>query len=174
MYTAFFQQKGQGFQHHSMFYLMTSLSIIRYIYVTNDVHVVDMLQINLLLRSICFQPRSVCSNLGQFVSNLGQFVPTQVNVFQPRSIWSNLGQFDFFFAFAFGTFDLLFILLLVFISTLLTSPTIPPLLTQHRKLYSFYLNAYLGNHRPLVFLWIHVLMPYLLAMQTWMQVTLFF
>ena len=27
-----------------------------------------MLQVNLFLRSICFQPRSICSNLGQFVS----------------------------------------------------------------------------------------------------------
>ena len=40
---------------------------------------VYMLQVNLFLRSICF--------------NLGQFVPTLVNLFQPRSVCSNLGQF---------------------------------------------------------------------------------
>ena len=64
------------------------------------------------------------------------------NLFQPRSICV-------FFAFAanqkntFGTFDLLFILLFLFISTLLTSPAIPSLLSQHPSPYSFYLNAYM-------------------------------
>ena len=67
-----------------------------------------------------------------------------------RSICSNLGQFDFvFFCFCgkpkniFGTFDLLFILPLLSISTLHTSPTIPSLLSQHPSPYSFYLNAYM-------------------------------
>ena len=74
-------------------------------------------------------------------------------MFQPRSICSNLGQFDFFCFCGkqkniFGTFDLLFILLLLFISTLLTSPTIPSLLSQHPNLYSFYLNAFLGSLEP--------------------------
>ena len=50
----------------------------------------------------------------------------------------------------FGTFDLLFILLL-FISTLLTSSTILSLLSQHPNLYSFYLNAYLGSLEPQTF-----------------------
>ena len=91
----------------------------------------------------------VKSNLRSICSNLGQFVSTQVNLFQPRSICFDLGQFDFVFVFAankkniFGTFDLLFILLLLFISTLLTSPTIPSLLSQHPSPYSFYLNAYM-------------------------------
>ena len=43
----------------------------------------------------------------------------------------------------FGTFDLLFIFLLLFISTLLSSPTIPSLLSQHPSTYSFHLNAYM-------------------------------
>ena len=43
----------------------------------------------------------------------------------------------------FGTFELLFILLLLFISTLFTSPTITSLLSQHPSPYSFYLNAYM-------------------------------
>ena len=51
----------------------------------------------------------------------------------------------------FGTFDLLFILPLLFISTLLISPTIPSLLSQHPNLYSFYLNAYLGSLEPQTF-----------------------
>ena len=67
---------------------------------------------------------------------------------QPRSICFNLGQFDFFYFCGkqkniFGAFDLLFILLLLFISTLLTSPTIPSLPSQHLSPYSFYLNAYM-------------------------------
>ena len=87
-----------------------------------------------------FQPRSICFNLGQFVS-------TQVYLLQPKSICFNLGQFDFFVFAAnkrniFGTFDLLFIFLLLFISTLLTSPTIPSLLSQHPSPYSFYPKAY--------------------------------
>ena len=64
-----------------------------------------------------------------------------------RSICSNLGQFEFFCFCGkqniFGTFDLLFILLLLFISTLLTSPTIPSQLFQHPNPYSFYLSAYM-------------------------------
>ena len=52
-----------------------------------------------------------------------------------------------------GTFDLLFILLLLFIFTLLTSPTIPSLLSQHRSLYSFnmYLNDYFVSLEPQTF-----------------------
>ena len=42
-------------------------------------------------------------------------------------------------------------LLLLFISTLLTSPTIPSLLSQHPNLYSFYLNAYRGSLKPQTF-----------------------
>ena len=68
-------------------------------------------------------------------------------MFQPRSVCSNLDQFDFCFCGKqkniSGTFDLLFILLLLFISTLLISPTIPSLLSQHPSPYSFYLNAYM-------------------------------
>ena len=65
-----------------------------------------------------------------------------------RSICFNLGQFDFFCFCGkqknnFGTFNVLFIPLLHFIFTLLTSPTIPSLLPQHPSPYSFYLNAYL-------------------------------
>ena len=64
-------------------------------------HVITcMLQVNLFLRSICFQPRSVCSNLGQFVS-------TQVSLFQPKSICFNLGQLVFYlgqFVFNLGQF----------------------------------------------------------------------
>ena len=61
-------------------------------------------------------------------------------MFKPRSICFNLGQFDFLLLLQqtkniFGTFNLLFILLR-FISTLLTSPTIPPLLSQHPSPYS--------------------------------------
>ena len=129
--------------------------------------VMYMLQVNLFLRSIC--------------SNLGQFVSTWVNLFQPRSICFNLGQFDFFCFCGkqkniFGTFDLLFILLLLFISTLLTSPTIPSLLFQHPNLYSFYLNAYLGSLEPQTFGFPldSCLMPYQWAMQNWMQVPLYF
>ena len=91
----------------------------------------------------------VKSNLRSICSNLGQFVSTEVNLFQPRSICFDLGQFDFFLFLRqtkkniFGTFDLLFILLLLFISTLLTSPIIPSLLSQHPSPYSFYLNAYM-------------------------------
>ena len=72
-------------------------------------YMVDMLQVKSNLRSIC--------------SNLGQFVSTWVNLLQPRSICLIIGQFDFFLLFLrqtkniFGTFDLLFILLLLFIST---------------------------------------------------------
>ena len=107
-------------------------------------------QVNLFQhRSICskqgqFVPRSICSNI-----HVGQFVPTKVNLFQLRSVCFSLGQFDFFFVFAankknvLGTFDLLFIPLLLFISTLLTSPAIPSLLSQHPSPYSFCLNAYL-------------------------------
>ena len=51
----------------------------------------------------------------------------------------------------FGTFDLLSILLLLFISTLLSSPTIPSLLSQHPSPYSFYLNAYLVSLEPQTF-----------------------
>ena len=70
----------------------------------------------------------VKSNLRSIFSNLGQFVSTLVNLMflflrQTKNI--------------FGTFNLLFI------STLLTSPTIPSLLFQHPSPYSFYLNAYL-------------------------------
>ena len=69
-------------------------------------------------------------------------------MFQPRSICFKLGQFDFFCFCSkqkniFGTFKLPFILPLLFISTLLTSPTIPSLLCQHPSPYSFYLNAYM-------------------------------
>ena len=75
-------------------------------------------------------------------------------MFQPRSICFNLGQFDFFFLLLllwqtkniFGTFDLPFILLLLFISTLLTLSTIPSLLSQHPNLYS-----YLGSLEPQTF-----------------------
>ena len=77
-------------------------------------------------------------------------------MFQPRSICSNLGQFDFFFLLQqtkniFSTFHPLFILLLLFISTLLISPTIPSLLSQHPSLYCFYLTAYLGSLEPQTF-----------------------
>ena len=83
---------------------------------------------------------SPCVFAGQIKPYVNSF-PNQVNLFQPRSIW-------FFFCFCtkkifFYTFHLLFILLLLFISTLLTSPTIPSLLSQHPSPYSFYLNAYL-------------------------------
>ena len=67
-------------------------------------------------------------------------------MFQPTSICFNIGQLDFFLwqtKNIFGAFDLLFILLLLFISTLLTSPTTPSLLSQHPSPYSFYLNAYM-------------------------------
>ena len=70
-----------------------------------------------------------------------------------RSICSHLGQFDLFLwetKNIFGTFDLVFILLLLFISTL-TSPTIPSLLSQHPSPYSFYLNAYLVSLEPQTF-----------------------
>ena len=95
----------------------------------------------------------VKSNLRSICSNLGQFVSTQVKLFQPRSIFFNLSQFAStqvklsVFVFAvnkkniFGTFD--FRLLLLFISTLLTSPTIPSLLSHHPSPYSFYLNVYM-------------------------------
>ena len=52
-----------------------------------------------------------------------------------------------------------------------------PLLSQHPSPYSFYLSAYplwALNHRPLVFLWIHVLMSYHWVMETWIQFLLFF
>ena len=63
----------------------------------------------------------------------------------------NLSQFVDFFLFLqqtknlanFATLNLIFIPLLLFISTLLTSPTIPSLLSQHPSPYSFYLNAYM-------------------------------
>ena len=94
----------------------------------------------------------------------GQIKP-QVNLFQPRSITicSNPGQFVstqvtlIFFCFCgkqkniFGTFKLPFILPLLFISTLLTSPTIPSLLCQHPSPYSFYLNAYCVSLEPFTF-----------------------
>ena len=89
----------------------------------------------------------VKSNLRSICSNIGQFVSTQVNLFQP-------GVNLIFFLFLrqtkniFGTFDLLLILLLLFISTLLTSPTIPSLLSQHPSPYSFYLNAYHVSLEP--------------------------
>ena len=53
----------------------------------------------------------------------------------------------------FGTFDLLLIPLLLFFSTLLTSPTIPSLLSQHPSLYSFnmYLNDYFVSLEPQTF-----------------------
>ena len=70
---------------------MKTLKIcVKLIFICSRPHAIKyMLQVNLFLRSICFQPRSMCSNLGQFV-------PTEVNLFQPRSIWF----FFFFFAFA--------------------------------------------------------------------------
>ena len=45
----------------------------------------------------------------------------------------------------------IFILPLLFISTLLTSLTIPSLLSQHPSPYSFYLNAYLVSLEPQTF-----------------------
>ena len=76
---------------------------------------------------------------------------------KPWSICSSLSQFEFFFCFCgkqkniLGTFDLLFILLLLFISTLLTSPIIPSLLCQHPSPHSFYLNTYLVSLEPQTF-----------------------
>ena len=100
----------------------------------------------------------------------GQIKPW-VNLFQPtcRSIW-------FFFCFSskqkifLGTFDLPFIFLLLFISTILYLPHLlfPPcspniaasiLLTCISMIILWALN-----HRPLVFLWIRVLISYLRAM----------
>ena len=110
-----------------------------------------------------------------FLNQFKFFEPVQN--FQPKSIcW--------FFCFCgkqkhlFGTFDLLFIPLLLFISTLLTSPTIPSLLS-HISVPILFISmltctVWALNHLPLVFLWIHVLMPYHWAMETWMQVPLFF
>ena len=111
-----------------------------------------------------------------FLNQFKFFEPVQI--FQPKSIcW--------FFCFCgkqknlFGTFDLLFIPLLLFISTLLTwhllfppcSPNIPaPILF----ISMLTCTMWALNHLPLVFLWIHVLMPYHWAMETWMQVPLFF
>ena len=121
-----------------------------------------MLQVNLFLRSICFQPRSICFNLGQF---------------------------DFFFFFFF------FFLLLRQTKKIFLAPSIfslssffssSPLYLPHLLfppcspniptciLFISMLTLGVLNHRPLVFLWIHVLMPYHWAMQTWMQVPLFF
>ena len=77
----------------------------------------------------------VKSNLRSVCSNLGQFVSTQVNFILFLFLWETKKIFC--------TFDLLFILLLLFISILLSSPTIPSLLSQHPSPYSFYLNAYM-------------------------------
>ena len=84
-------------------------------------------------------------------------------MFQPRSICFNLGQFDFFFFLLlllrqtkniFGTFDLLFILLLYLPHLLFPpcSPNIPTCI-----LFISMLTLGTLNHRPLVFLWIQVL-----------------
>ena len=79
----------------------------------------------------------------------------QVNLFL-RSIRFNLGQFDFCFFFGkqknfFWHLQSFLFILLLFISTLLTSPTIPSLLSQHPSPYSFYLNAYLVSLEPPTF-----------------------
>ena len=71
-----------------------------------------------------------------------------------------LNWFNFFFVFVFGFASnkkkivlapSIFILSLLFISTLLTSLTIPSLLSQHPSLYSLYLNAYLVSLEPQTF-----------------------
>ena len=92
--------------------------------------------------------KGVCVPLGYV--NLGMNLESCLTI----SICFNLGQFDFFFfAFAFVANKKYFWhlrsslhLLLLFISTLLTLPTIPSLISQHPNLYSFYLKyAYLGS-----------------------------
>ena len=91
--------------------------------------------------------RSICFKLGHF------FCSKQKNIF--------------------GTFGLLFILLLFFISTLLTSPTIPSLLSQHPSPYCFCMNAYLVSLEPQTYGFPLDFMSWYLTGETWMQVPQF-
>ena len=94
---------------------------------------------------------------------LVQFFLNQYTIFEPvQNFWTSTKYFElvqFFFVFVFGFASnkkkivlapSIFILPLLFISTLLTSLTIPSLLSQHPSLY-FYLNAYLVSLEPQTF-----------------------
>ena len=124
--------------------------------------------------------------LVQFVSESVQNFLNQYKIFWTGIKCFNLGQFDFCcccFCFCVKT-KKVFLAPWIFSSSsllsssplYLSSPAIPSLLSQHPSPYSFYsmLTLWALNHRPLVFLWIHVLIPCQWAMETWMQVPLFF
>ena len=122
-----------------------------------------------------------------FLNQYKIFEPVQNFLNQYKIFWTSTKYFELvqFFCFCFWfcvkqkkSFWHLLSLSSLFSSSLLylphllfpsCSPSIPASI-----LFISMLTLWALNHRPLVFLWIHVLMPYHWAMKTWMQVPLFF
>ena len=105
-----------------------------------------------------------CGNVVVQFLPLVQFFLNQYKIFEPvqnflnqyKIFWTGSIFFVFVFGFASDKKKIvlapsIFILPLLFISTLLTSLTIPSLLSQYPSLYSFYLNAYLVSLKPQTF-----------------------
>ena len=116
---------------------------------------ISMLHVNL------FQPRSICFNPGHFVSTWVNWI-----------FFSFAGNKKKFLAPSIFSSSSFFSSSPLYLPHLLFSPCSPNIPTCILFISMLTLGAL--NHRPLVFLWVHVLMPYHWAMQTWMQIPLFF
>ena len=110
------------------------------------------------------------------------FIPVQI--FWNQYKFFNLSQFVDFFVFASN--KKIFLAPLIFSSSpffslsplylphVLFPPCFPNIPVTILFISMLTCTMWALNHLPLVFLWIHVLMPYHWAMETWMQVPLFF
>ena len=112
-------------------------------------------QIKLLFGALVIQLvwYCICSSS---IFAFGTILSEPVQNFEP--VQNILNWFNFLFCFCFCVKQkqivlapLIFILPLLFISTVLTSLTIPSLLSQHPSPYSFNLNAYLVSLEPQTF-----------------------